>query len=359
MTPRDRFNATLGFKKADRLPFMEFMGFWPETIERWEQEGLPPGKDPKEHFGFDPFEFLPIDFNFQPPFEVEVLEEDESTRTVRDVTGVVKREFKHGSEMPHYIEFPMKKPADFYELKERLVASDLDRYPADWNQRVLALRERDYPVGLVCRGLLAFFRDFMDFNTMLVSFMEEPEWVAEVMDFHTDFMITLWDKVTAELEVDLVLLGEDMAFKTGPMVPPEWVAEFMVPRYRKLTDFLRQRGVRNLFVDSDGDVRTLVPLFLEGGVTGVLPLENNSNSDPVELRLKHRRLGMIGGVDKLAIARGAAAVDRELKRVLGNVGPTGGYIPSFDHSVHPDVSYRDYALYAERLYAWCEAAAKD
>ena len=132
MNAKERFNAVLAFEKADRLPFMEFMFYWPETTERWVEEGMPAGADPVDFFGYDRFEWLPIDFNFVPAFAEEVLEEDAETRVVRDITGVVKREFKHGSAMPHYIDFPLKTREDFLALRERLDFASPERYPADW-----------------------------------------------------------------------------------------------------------------------------------------------------------------------------------------------------------------------------------
>jgi len=356
MNARERFNAVMQFEKPDRLPFMEFMLFWPETTERWVREGMPADADPVAYFGFDPFQWLPVDFNFVPPFDLEVLEEDETTRVVRDAFGVIKREFKHGSEMPHYIEFPMKTRADFLELKERLDPACPERYPADWDGRVKTLRGRDHPVGLVSRGFLAFFRDFMNFNDMLVAFMEQPDWIAEVMDFFADFLIRLWEKAVSEVEIDMVLLGEDMAMKTGPMVPPDFVAEMMVPRYKKVGEFLRAHGVNARFIDSDGDIRPLVPLFLEGGFTGVLPLENNANCSPVVLREAHPRLQMIGGIDKQVIALGGDHIEREVAAKVGAIGSLGGYIPSFDHSVHPEVSFESYKKYLAVLRDYCESA---
>ena len=335
------------FEPVDRLPFMEFMFYWPETRDRWNAEGMPGDVEPTDYFNYDRFEWLPVDFNFVPPFEVEVLEEDETTRVVRDVVGVIKREFKYGSAMPHYIEFPMKGPEDFPALRDRLDARRPERYPADWDARVKLLRGRDYPIGLVSRGLLAFFRDFMDFNTMSMAFLTEPEWIREVMTFHTDFMIALWERALTDLDIDMVLLGEDMAFKNGPMVSPDFVREFMVPQYRRISEFLGAHGVEARFIDSDGDIRLLVPLFLEAGFTGVLPIENTAGLDPVALREMYPRLQMIGGIAKGRIAEGGETLEREVREKVATLGPLGGYIPSFDHSVHPEVSLETYRHYLD------------
>lgn len=345
MNAKQRFRAALNFEPVDRLPFMEFMFYWPETRDRWTAEGMPAEADPVEYFGYDRFEWLPIDFGFRPAFEYEILEEDAETRTVRDASGVVKREYKYGSAMPHYISFPMNGPEDFPALRERLDARAPERYPADWPKRVAELRDRDYPVGLVSRGLLAFFRDFMDFNTMSMAFLTEPEWVREVMTFHTDFMMTLWERALTDLDVDMVLLGEDMAFKNGPMVSPQFVREFMVPQYQRLTRFLDAHGVKIRFVDSDGDIRLLVPLFLEAGFTGVLPIENTAGLDPVVLRKTYPKLSMIGGLDKTKIAEDGHVMEQEVREKVLPLAVLGGYIPSLDHSVHPAVSLDTYRHY--------------
>ena len=47
----------------------------------------------------------------------------------------------------------------------------------------------------------------------------------------------------------------------------------MLPGYKKLTGFFRDRGIRHILVDSDGDIWKLIPLFIEGGVTGIYPFE--------------------------------------------------------------------------------------
>jgi hypothetical protein len=41
MTPRERFQAVMGFRPFDRLPVVEWAGWWTQTIDRWHGEGLP------------------------------------------------------------------------------------------------------------------------------------------------------------------------------------------------------------------------------------------------------------------------------------------------------------------------------
>ena len=41
MTTRERFQAVMNFRPFDRLPLLEWAGWWDKTIQRWRGEGLP------------------------------------------------------------------------------------------------------------------------------------------------------------------------------------------------------------------------------------------------------------------------------------------------------------------------------
>lgn len=55
-----------------------------------------------------------------------------------------------------------------------------------------------------------------------------------------------------------------MAYKNGPMISPDIFREFMLPQYKKLTGFFKEYGIKNFFVDTDGNYEKLIPLFLGG-----------------------------------------------------------------------------------------------
>ena len=57
MTTRERFHAVMDFQPFDRLPLLEWAGWWDKTIERGRGEGLPAAADDRyaicRHFGLD------------------------------------------------------------------------------------------------------------------------------------------------------------------------------------------------------------------------------------------------------------------------------------------------------------------
>jgi len=93
-----------------------------------------------------------------------------------------------------------------------------------------------------------------------------------------------------------------------------------------------------------------VPLFIEGGVNCLYPLEAQAGMDCLDLRERYgKRLLLIGNVDKRALVGGRKTIERELERVLPRMIEEGGYIPSIDHSVPPDVPLQHYRYYIDLL----------
>ncbi|MCD6529970.1 hypothetical protein J7L06_06755 [Candidatus Bathyarchaeota archaeon] len=113
-------------------------------------------------------------------------------------------------------------------------------------------------------------------------------------EFWVDFLIETLSPVVEALksDVDCVTIWEDMAYKVGPLISPKLFRRFMLPRYKKLTSYLRSHGIDTILVDTDGDARMLIPLLLEGGVNGIYPLEVQAGMDAVALRREYgKRLG--------------------------------------------------------------------
>ena len=93
------------------------------------------------------------------------------------------------------------------------------------------------------------------------------------------------------------------------MVSPAMMREFMLPYYKRLTGFLKARGVKTIFVDTDGECTGLIPLFLEGGVTGLYPMEASCGVDIVKVRRLYPRLQLMGGVPKSETLKGPKRID--------------------------------------------------
>ena len=141
---------------------------------------------------------------------------------------------------------------------------------------------------------------------------------------------------------------EDLSGKNGPMISPECFEEFVGAYYRKIIPLLKEHGVKNVFVDTDGDFEQLIPYFMDAGVDGFLPMDVNAGMDIVKVRERFPQLKFIGSFNKLEIAKGKEAIDREFQRLLPVIR-SGGYIPGSDHQVAPSTSLENYKYYIKRL----------
>jgi hypothetical protein len=360
---RQRFLDTMRFQPVDRVPLMEF-GLWSQTIQRWQREGMP--RDihlgerldlGNEFFGLDRAGWLDIRFGQVGAPPDTVLQEDEQYRILRHGDGRVVKQLKAGASgsmrasMDQYLEYPVKCREDWLALVKRLDRTSPARYPAWWTDLVRCLKERDYPVRIPSAGQPGFFsmlRDWMGFERACTVFYDDPAWAHEMMDFIAEHVLAIAERALRDVQVDWFRWHEDFAYKGGPMVSPKVFREFFMPRYRRVNDMIRAHGVDIIFVDSDGDPRLLLPLLIDAGVNGTLPIECAAGMDPVALRREYgHALLMQGGIDKRALARGQQAIQEELYTKLPPLLGEGGWIPHVDHYVPPDVSYADWWYYLD------------
>jgi uroporphyrinogen decarboxylase len=134
----------------------------------------------------------------------------------------------------------------------------------------------------------------------------------------------------------------------GTMISPQHFSTFMAPCYRRITDFLRSKGVDIVLVDTDGNIERLIPQFLEVGVTGMYPMETSAGMDVVKLRQQYPRFQMMGGVPKYDMALGPARIEEFLAPVNALL-KHGGYVPTGDHCISPGVSWEQFKYYRHRL----------
>ncbi len=363
MNARQRFHETMRFGSPDRPPYWG-MGPWPQTVERWQDEGMPADVHLNQLFGLDRHEGVPISSGIVPAFREQTLEETDRYLIARRADGVITRALKEGKvhntrlSMDQHLEFPVKDRKSWNDFKRRLDPKSPCRYPLYWEDYKRSVRGRDYPLGVSGGSLFGWPRNWMGFETIGVMFYDDPSLMHEIMDHLTDFVIELITPALEQIgDVDFGAFWEDMCFKTASMISPELFREYMVPRYRRITDVMHKYGVKVIMVDSDGHVDQLIPLWLEAGVNCVYPLEVAAGEDPVALRKEYGRdLLMWGGIDKRCLARDRAAIEQELYSKVPFLVEQGGWIPGVDHAIPPDVPYDNYLYYRELLRKICEGA---
>ena len=353
MTEYERFHACMAYEPMDRTPFWDWGG-WPETFERWKTEGFDPDSydpasiaDRRNSFGGW---FFP-----DPPFERKVVSEDDSHVTYVNHEGILLMEKKvHAfSSMPQFIRFPVETREDFRAFWTERMRPDLtSRIGPDWREKLRELRRKPVPFIVISDRWGGFFgplRNLTGVERLCTLFYDDPAFVEEMMDANADFIVAMMDQILGVVEVDAFGFWEDMCYNHGPLISPAMVRRYMLPRYRRVAEFLRARGVRYIGLDSDGQIESLIPIWMDAGLNFLYPFEVQCGMDVLKVRRKFGKgLRIWGGIDKRALAKGRAAIDIEIERVLPLM-KEGGFVPHTDHSCPPDISYDGYRYYLERM----------
>ena len=246
MTPRERFKRVMNFRKADRLPWMEYQ--WDETTVRWIREGLPIEQVVRSRYGLDwdgafqlvgpqPYSFdvsryfgfdsllehdtnVTIDVGPLPRYPLKVLEQDDERVLCRDPLGVKMQYRKIDYSMPHYVDFPVKDLKDWEEYKKRLNPFDRGRYPKDYTSEdyIEKFEDSTLPTSLIVSGFYALARGLMGTAASIPAFYKDPELLHDMMNTHADFLIEVYKEAVEGLKsrIDWVFWHEDLSCGSGP-----------------------------------------------------------------------------------------------------------------------------------------------
>ena len=356
------------FEKPDKIPFSPG-GPREKTFKRWYSEGLPedrPWFDVLcEEIGLEqdrpkqPWTCPQVDFRMNPMFEEKVLEETAETVIVQDWMGNVV-EISNEYDVTYirgakdfvtrkWHKFPVENRADFEEMKKRYVADDPMRYPDDFNERVRKMKDRDYTTGLQVSGPFWQLREWLGFEPLCMMFIEDPDFVREMITFWTEHVSKVAERALAAGIVDIFAISEDMAYKEKPMISPAMSREFLQPAWTRWAKEAKQAGVQVIDMDSDGRIDELIPAWIESGINVCDPIEVAAGCDINDYRkMFGKDIAYRQGVDKRCIAKGGKIIEDELRRIEPVV-KDGGFIPGCDHGVPFDISWPDFIHYSRLL----------
>ncbi|KXA93122.1 hypothetical protein AKJ64_01430, partial [candidate division MSBL1 archaeon SCGC-AAA259E17] len=210
-----------------------------------------------------------------------------------------------------------------------------------------------YPLGIFCGSLYGWPRNWMGVERLSRKLKRDHDFVEDIMETLEENMFKVISHTLEKLDehgvqLDFSAWWEDMCFNKGPLLSPKMFEEFMVPKYKRITELLEDYGISIHYVDCDGKIDDLIPLWLEGGINCMFPVEA-AHTPPERIREKFGKdVLMMGGIDKRALIKGTKkAIDEELEK-LPPLLEEGGFIPHVDHRVPADVDFDSYRYYLNK-----------
>jgi uroporphyrinogen decarboxylase len=382
---RELFLKIMNFEPCKRTLKWEF-GYWIGALERWYQEGFekvsgyekglkygdaiqgpghPHGSyswsgtlpdmeaDIHRTFKFDKgVALVPYNYWIFPRFEKKVLSEDEKYIEYFDTDGVRKKEYKDKSSMPMFLEFPVKDRKSWERVKEERFSTDSINKRFIGNRKSFTGKSGNLkePLGILDEpaGFFGSLRWLIGENSLFLLYYDDPGLIKDILGHLCNLWILIAEELTADIEFDTCIFWEDMSGRQGSLISPAAFKEFMAPCYKKIINFLKSRKIKYFSVDTDGNLKDLIPLFLEAGVNSMYPFEQQAGNDLQKIRKSYPELRIMGGINKMAISGNKEAIDKELKKIPALI-EEGGFIPFIDHLVPPDISWNNFKYYRSKL----------
>ncbi|MHA2296746.1 MAG: uroporphyrinogen decarboxylase family protein [Candidatus Hodarchaeales archaeon] len=237
------------------------------------------------------------------------------------------RVFKDG----HYVDGLVKNLEDLEKFTPPLSHAE-DWFPSDEIKNIKKTRGEDYALYFAWHDIsLGLTYLSMGFETFFRSIYEQSELVEQVIERSTDWAIALIEQANAA-GVDFIVLGDDVADNSRPMISPGMFSDLILPEYKKIV----AASDVPLIWHSDGNISSLLPFIIESGFKGVHSLEPKANVDLSQIKEKYGdKLVLAGNLDTTEILTQSNLdfVRSDVKRCITQGAPGGGYLFSSSNSL--------------------------
>ena len=349
---REEYLDYMTFQSNQRPLFTEIFGPLIGLKEEWEEQGAS-----QEELDFSAFKYrfearggIPVSTGRMGGYPREAIEETDEYILSRDGLGRIMKLSKNAATIALPMSYPVKNMDDWLKIKPFYEFSEA-RFGKDWEATALRHFEAERVVSVGIPGGFDEPRQLMGEEELCVAYYEQPELVHDILNTIGDTAFRVLDRVSATVQVDMLSVHEDMAGVSGSLAGPKQVTQFIKPYYRRIWDMLADRGARLFDQDSDGDMNTVIPAFLDAGVNCMHPLEPAANMDIVKIREQYgTKLAFYGGIDKHVLRRSREEIIAELEYKIPPMVATGGCVIALDHRIPNGTPLESYRFYIEK--AW-------
>ena len=190
-------------------------------------------------------------------------------------------------------------------------------------------RKEYFATPFAAPGLFEQCHHLGEIQNTLINFYEEPEYMHELIDYLTEYELSLAEEICTHLKPDALFHHDDWGSQTSTFMSPEMFEEFYLPGYKKIYGYYKSHGVDLIIHHSDSYAATFVPYMIDMGVDiwqGVM----TTNNVPELIQKYGGRMSFMGGIDSAKVDYEGwtrQVIAREVKRACDENGKHY-YIPN-------------------------------
>ena len=218
---------------------------------------------------------------------------------------------------------------------------------AGLRQQAEQYRSAGYAVVLkdAFAGIFEFAQRIVGMENLLMMMITSEKVSCALFDKLLELKLDYWQTALAELGdlVDVVTYADDYGTQTSQIISPDMFRRLIKPRVKILFEaFAKLAPHAKRFFHSDGNVRPLIPDFLEMGADILNPIHIRAKDmDPADLKRDFGRDLVFwgGGVDTQGILPNGTPADvkADVRRNIEALAPGGGYVFNTIHNIQSDV----------------------
>jgi uroporphyrinogen decarboxylase len=177
---------------------------------------------------------------------------------------------------------------------------------------------------------------------LLSDLSMRPEDVEVLFDKATDFSLQV-ARNCLDLGVDWIWLGDDIGMQTGMLMSPSMWRRFLKPRMARIINELRRMKPSVIIAyHACGSIVPVIGDLVEIGIDVLNPIQPKAEGmrDILVKQQYGDRLTLHCGIDIQEVLPFAPmrVLESELKRIIREVAPGGGFIFAAAHAIQPDTS---------------------
>lgn len=200
--------------------------------------------------------------------------------------------------------------------------------------------DRLFVFGSFSAGLFELTWQSLGFERFVRATRGDRDFLRRLIRFYTDFFNLVVEAI-ADAGIPGLILPDDLAYRSGPMLNPKMLEELYGEAYRSVTDTAHRLGMK-VIIHSCGNVLDLLNWFADCGFDGVHALEPTAGVTLREAkRIAGDRLCLVGNVDvtRTLVDASREEVFEEVRLSIEDAGAGGGYMVAPTNS-HPGISVR-------------------
>jgi len=335
MSSFQRVHCALRREEPDRVPLMEL------TINPHVMDKIYPGCS---YYNFiEQMDLDIVGINEAYDFRTDVKFIDQDGKVFKDKWGVVR---KYSEDLIAYpIEGPIKSEADLKKYippdpTDKRLLGDLSEVAEKFKGKksVMWLTHAAFTYAWCLRGMDEFLMDYI-LNPWLAK-----EITKICVEFSKQEVRTAIDA-----GADLVVLGDDYAYKGGSMMSPAHFEEFILPGLADIVHIIKKSGA-NAVIHSDGNIWPLIDMIVSTGIDAIHPIDPLAGMDIGEVKQKYgNKVCLIGNVDcGPTLSFGSRdEVVKATKECIRKASVGGGHILSSSNSIHASVKPENFLAMIE------------